>query len=133
MSFGKRTLDSHANHQIRLTLRRKGFLIIVAAVLLVSGVAAATLYFTYQPTTLTVAVGRAGGENFHTIQALAQHFARERASIRLRVTAFEGGPAESAVAIDNGTADLAVVRGDLGIPNDGQVVAILRHNIVALI
>jgi TRAP transporter TAXI family solute receptor len=133
MSFHKRTLDSHANHQIGLTLRYKGFLIIAAAVLLLAGVAAATFYFTYQPRTLTVAAGRAGGENFHTIHALAQQFARERASIRLRLIATEGGPAESAAAIDNGTADLAVVRGDLGIPKDGQVVAIVRHNIVVLI
>src|SRR5436853_167411 len=49
------------------------------------------------------------------------------------VVVSEGGPAESAAAITKGTADLAVVRGDLGIPASGQVVAILRHFVVALI
>ena len=47
--------------------------------------------------------------------------------------ASEGGPAESAAAVDNGSADIAVVRGDLGIPANGQVVAILRHNVVMLV
>jgi hypothetical protein len=67
------------------------------------------------------------------MQALAQQFARERGSIRLRLIVSEGGPAESAAAIDRGTADIAVIRGDLGIPANAQVVAILRHNVVMLL
>ena len=100
---------------------------------LVAAIAAATFYFTYEPTTLTVAVGPAGGENFHIMQTLAQQFARERTSVRLRIVVSEGGPAESAAAIDSRNADIAVVRGDLGIPANGQVVAILRHNVVMLV
>jgi TRAP transporter TAXI family solute receptor len=127
-----KTTDLRAHREIGLTWRRKLFLIAAAGVLLVAGIAAATIYFTYQPTTLTVAVGPAGGENVRIMQALSQQFARERASIRLRVVVSDG-PADSAATIAKGTADLAVVRGDLGIPADSQVVAILRHVVVALI
>jgi TRAP transporter TAXI family solute receptor len=116
-----------------LTLRHKLLLIVAAAVVLAGAIAAATFYFTYQPTTFTVAVGPTGGENVRIMQALAQQFARERASIRLRIMVSEGGPAESAAAIDRGTADIAVIRGDLGIPANAQVVAILRHNVVVLL
>jgi TRAP-type uncharacterized transport system substrate-binding protein len=127
-----KTPDLRVHREIGLTWRRKLALTVAASVLLVAGVAAATVYFTYEPTTLTVAVGPASGENVRVMQALAQQFARERASIRLRVVVSEG-PAESAAAITKGTADLAVVRGDLGIPASSQVVAILRHIVVALI
>jgi len=129
----KKTPDFRVHREVGLTWRRKLALLVAASVLLVAGVAGATLYFTYQPTTLTVAVGPASGENVRIMQALAQQFARERASIRLRIVVSEGGPAESAAAITKGTADVAVVRGDLGIPASSQVVAILRHVVVALI
>ena len=43
------------------------------------------------------------------------------------------GPAAAAEAIDKGEADLAVVRRDVAMPKDGQVVAILRKNVVAFI
>ena len=128
-----KTPDLRVHREIGLTWRRKLALLVAASVLLVAGIAAATLYFTYEPTTLTVAVGPAGGENVRIMQALAQQFARERATIRLRVVVSEGGPAESAAAITKGTADLAVIRGDLGIPASSQVVAILRHIVVAVI
>ena len=44
-----------------------------------------------------------------------------------------GGPPEAAAAIDNGKADLAVVRRDAGMPKNGQVIAILRKNVVVFI
>src|SRR6478672_10365033 len=116
-----------------LSLRHRLILVGTAAVVLIATIAAATFYFTYEPRTLTVAVGPASGDNFHIMQALAQQFARERSSVRLRIAVSEGGPAESSAALDNGSADIAVVRGDLGIPANGQVVAILRHNVAMLL
>src|SRR6476646_8025523 len=88
-----------------LSLRHRLILVGTAAVVLVAAIAAATFYFTYEPTTLTVAVGPAGGDNFHIMQVLVQQFARERSSVRLRAVVSEGGPAESAAAIDSGNAD----------------------------
>jgi hypothetical protein len=91
-----KTPDLRVHREIGLTWRRKLALLVAASVLLVAGIAAATLYFTYEPTTLTVAVGPAGGENVRIMQALAQQFARERATIRLRVVVSEGGPRSAA-------------------------------------
>jgi TRAP transporter TAXI family solute receptor len=133
MTSPNKTYDGHARREIGLTLQYKLLLLVAALALLVATVTAATLYFTYQPTTLTVAVGPAGGEDIRIMQALAQQFARERASSRLRIVVSENGPAESAAALDTRAADIAVIRGDLGIPANGQVVAILRHNIVMLL
>jgi len=45
----------------------------------------------------------------------------------------DGGPPDAAAAIDNGQADLAVVRRDAGMPKNGQAVAILRKNVVVFI
>src|SRR4051812_2820111 len=108
-------------------------LLAIAGVLLLAGIGAVLTYALYQPTTWNIAVGPAGGGKLRLVQALAQHLARERASIRLRGILSTDGPSEGAAAVDRGTADLAVVRGDFGIPKNGQVVAILRHNLVVLI
>ena len=67
------------------------------------------------------------------VQALAAQFARDRTDVRLNVEVVTGGPPEAAAAIDNGKADLAVVRRDTGMPKNGQVVAILRKNVVVFI
>ena len=130
--YAPKTSDLRVHREMKPTWRRKLFLLTAAIILLIGGVGAASLYFTYEPTTLTVAVGPPGSENVRVMQTFAQQLARERASVRLRVVV-EAGPAQSAGAISSGTADLAVVRGDLGIPNDGMVVAILRHSVVAVI
>ncbi len=45
----------------------------------------------------------------------------------------DGGPPDAATAIENGQADLAVVRRDSGMPKNGQAVAILRKNVVVFI
>ena len=49
-----------------LGLRHRLILVGTAAVVLVAAIAAATFYFTYEPTTLTVAVGPGGGFFFNT-------------------------------------------------------------------
>src|SRR5262249_54146305 len=43
------------------------------------------------------------------------------------------GPVESSKAVDSGDADLAVVRRDRAMPQNGQAVAILRRNVVVLV
>ncbi len=49
-------------------------------------------------------------------------------SVRLKIVR-EDGPAESAEALDRNAVDLAVVRRDLAMPKNGQVIAIQRHDI----
>jgi hypothetical protein len=55
------------------------------------------------------------------------------ANVRLQIKIVDGGPPDAAAAIDNGQADLAVVRSDSGMPKTGQAIAILRKNVVVFI
>jgi TRAP-type uncharacterized transport system substrate-binding protein len=106
-------------------------LIAVGVVLAIAGIIALTLYIQSRPVTLKVAVGPRSSEDMRVMQAFAQFLSRERASVRLSITRLEG-PAESAAAIDQNKADLAVVRRDLAMPKNGQVIAIQRRNVVVL-
>ena len=112
--------------------RRKGYaLLILAAGIFLFGVAASALYLFLQPTTLRIAVGPPNSEDQKLIQALAQIFARERSSIRLTPITTDGS-VESISLFAAGKTDLAVVRGDLGLPANAESVVILRKNVVVL-
>jgi TRAP-type uncharacterized transport system substrate-binding protein len=82
--------------------------------------------------TLNIAVGPRQSEDHRLVQQLAQYLARERAPVRLNIVRQDGAQ-NSAEAIDNGTADLAVVRRDVAMPKSGQVVAIYRRNVAVLV
>ena len=106
-----------------------------AAVAAITAIAAGTYYYN-RPVTLRIAVGPANSDDFKMVQSIARVFdpqaaGRDRSSIRLRVLPTEGS-VQSAVAMDAGQADLAVIRGDLKLPKDAQAVATLRKNVVAI-
>jgi TRAP transporter TAXI family solute receptor len=84
------------------------------------------------PTTLKIAVGPVGSENTRLVVALSQYLARERAQIRLRLVLTEGAAA-SAQALEDGKADVAVVRTDVAVPVKGQTVAIMHRDAALLI
>jgi TRAP-type uncharacterized transport system substrate-binding protein len=107
-------------------------LVIVVIVLLCGGISAVAYHYAAQPTELKIAVGPPNSEDARIVQAIAAQFARDRLNIRLRVTVLPG-PLEASGALDNGEADLAVVRRDTAMPKNGQAVAILRKNVVAFI
>jgi TRAP transporter TAXI family solute receptor len=112
--------------------RRKGYaLLILAAGIFLFGIAAASLYWFLQPTVLRIAVGPPNSEDQKLVQTLAQIFARERSSIRLTPITTDGS-AESIAMFAAGKTDLAVARGDLGLPANAESVIILRKNIVVL-
>ena len=111
---------------------RHTWMVVIAALLALIGLGAAAFYFEAQPTILRVAVGPPNSEDVRVIQAVAQQFARDRATIRLRLL-IKDGPRQAAAALDSGAADLAVVRRDVAMPQAGQAVAILRKNLVVLI
>ena len=102
-------------------------------VLLCGGLGAVAYHIATQPTELTIAVGPANSEDTRVVQSIAAQFAREQSNIRLQTKIVDGGPPAAAAAIDNGQADLAVVRRDSGMPKNGQAVAILRKNVVVFI
>ena len=107
-------------------------LLTIAICLLVAGLVGAAFYAATRPATLKFAVGPANGEDAKLVQAVHRHFSSDRASIQLRLVN-TAGAAESAKAIDDKKADLAVVRQDIAMPKSGLAVAILRKNVVVLL
>jgi TRAP-type uncharacterized transport system substrate-binding protein len=112
---------------------RHTWLLIVAAALLCGGAGTVVYLLLNQPTELTIAVGPPNSEDVRVVQSIATQLSREQANVRLQIKIVDGGPPDAAAAIDNGQADLAVVRRDAGMPKTGQAVAILRKNVVVFI
>jgi TRAP-type uncharacterized transport system substrate-binding protein len=112
---------------------RHTWLMITLAVLLCGGLGAVGYLISTQPTELTIAVGPPNSEDTRVVQSIAAQLAREQFNIRLQTKVLDGGPPAAAAAIENGQADLAVVRRDSGMPKNGQAVAILRKNVVVFI
>ncbi len=117
----------------RLSLSmRQAFFVVPFVLFLLLGAAGVALYFSSATTTLRFAVGPSGSEDARLVQALAQQFLRERAVIRL-IPVIAEGPAAAARALDDGQAELAIVRRDVAYPQAGQAVAELRESVVAII
>jgi TRAP-type uncharacterized transport system substrate-binding protein len=110
---------------------RNAWLLGLGGILLVAGLSAVAFYVAARPSVLRIAIPYGDGEDMRLVQALAQQFTRDRASIRLRPAVAEG-PMQSAAELDAGRVDLAIVRADIGLPREGQAVAVLRHNLVAI-
>src|SRR3954452_14169927 len=90
--------------------RRSYALLILAAGILLFGVAAGTLYYALRPVTLRIAVGPAGSDDQKLVLALAQTFARDRSPVRLSPITTEGAT-ESIALLAASKTDLAVARG----------------------
>jgi len=110
---------------------RSQTLIVLGVVLAVFGALAGAYYFAMRPEILRIAVGPASSDDLKVVQALTQAFVQSHSHIRLRPIQTDG-PVASAQALEQGKADLAIIRGDLDVPKNAQAVAILRKNIVVL-
>jgi TRAP-type uncharacterized transport system substrate-binding protein len=84
-----------------------------------------------QPVTLRIAVGPPGSEDHKAIEAMAEVFANESRTVRLSPITTQGA-VEALALLGTGKADLAVGRGDLQMPADAQVLAVLRKNYAVL-
>ncbi|KMO33127.1 C4-dicarboxylate ABC transporter substrate-binding protein [Methylobacterium variabile] len=102
--------------------KRESFFLLAALVL--GAVAGAVLYLS-RPTTLRVAVGPRDRVESHLIQAYADALARAREDIRLEVVPCDD-VRDSAAALQSGRADLAVVRPDVRLPENGLTLAVLH-------
>jgi TRAP transporter TAXI family solute receptor len=111
--------------------RQRRLLIVLALGFVLFGAAAAALFYVLQPEVLRIAVGPAGSEDQQVVQAMAETFEEESRTIRLSPIT-TGGAAESLALLGSGKTDLAVGRGDLGMPADAQTLAILRKNYAVL-
>ena len=103
----------------------------LAAGLLFFAAAVGAAFIVLRPTTLRIAVGPAGSDDLQLVQAMAQTFATEGASVRLTVIT-TAGPVDSLAALGAGKADLAVGRTDEEMPEGTSSVAIMRKNVVVL-
>jgi TRAP-type uncharacterized transport system substrate-binding protein len=116
---------------IKLPLWLRLLLIVAVVILAAAGGLFGYRYYT-QPDTLTVAVGSIDGEASKAMLAIASRLVTDNASVRLKVidsgTALEAGKAFAA-----GTADLAVVRGDVGDLSQAGAVVIVAHMVALII
>ena len=94
-----------------------------AALILAGGTALA--WYGLQATVLTIAVAPRDGTEPELIKAYADGLNADRAGIRLKILSFDD-VRESAAALQDGRADLAVVRPDVALPTNGLTLAILR-------
>src|SRR6202011_1027410 len=111
--------------------RRNSLLLVLAAGLLLFGAAAGGLYYALRPVTLRIAVGPPGSDDQKLIQAMAETFTRDGNAVRLSPIVTEGA-VQSLAVLGASKADLAVARGDLNMPGDAEIVAIVRKNVVVL-
>lgn len=98
--------------------------------LAVIGATAMGVYYYERPSVLRVAVPR-GSDDQAILAAAARQFADDREAIRLKLVA-TGNLADSSRALQEGRADLAVVRSDIAMPPNGQTVLIMRRNAALL-
>ncbi len=111
-------------------MRRYIFASIAAALALIAVVALSAWYFA-RPTQVRVAVTRDTPDH-QLITAAAAVFARERDPVRIKVVPVDNVTA-SAAAIDDGSADFAVVRTDIAMPGQGQTALILHRDAMTLV
>src|ERR1700693_1105951 len=111
--------------------KRQVMFITLAGVLAIVGTVAGIYYFAMRPEILRIAVGPANSDDVKVVQALTQAFTQSRSQIRLRPIQ-TAGAAASAKALEEGKADLAIIRGDLDVPKNAQAVATLRKNVAVL-
>ncbi|PNE10994.1 MAG: C4-dicarboxylate ABC transporter substrate-binding protein [Beijerinckiaceae bacterium] len=110
-------------------MRRLIFGTIFGSLAAIAAVAAA-IYYYERPSVLRIAVPRDSGDQA-IMAAAAREFAEDLEGIRLKLVAVES-LAESSRALQEGHADLAVVRSDLAMPPNGQTVLIMRRDAAVL-
>ena len=111
-----------------ILMRREWLLVLVALGL--AAVAAGIVYLS-RPTTLTVAVGPQDGAEAALIEAYANALDRSREDVRLKVVRY-GDVRDSALALQRNRADLAVVRPDVFLPENGLTLAILHDEALVI-
>ncbi|KQP10151.1 MAG: TAXI family TRAP transporter solute-binding subunit [Methylobacterium sp.] len=110
-------------------LRREWLLVVLALGL--AALAGAVVYLS-RPTTLTVAVGPRDGAEATLLQTYARALARGHEDVRLKVVPYDD-VRDSAEALQRSEADLAVVRPDVLLPENGLTLAILHDEALLIV
>jgi TRAP-type uncharacterized transport system substrate-binding protein len=107
--------------------------ILLAGVLcIIAGAGLISYRYYLRPKTLTIAVGSLDGEARLLASAIAGRLATTDSPIRLKVVN-AGNVLDAAKAFDAGTADLAVVRADVGDLQQARAVALTAHGVVMIV
>jgi TRAP transporter TAXI family solute receptor len=96
------------------------------------GMAVAAAFYLTQATVLTIAVAPKDGTEPELIQAYADALAASKQNIRFKILSFDE-VTDSAKALQDGRADLAVVRPDVSLPANGLTLAILRDQAMLVV
>ena len=104
-------------------LRNTWLVTILGTAILASDVWLA-FYFTSENAVMKVAAGPAGGVDARLVEFLAKKFAHDGETIKLELVA-TSGPAQSAQAIADRSADLAILPANVGASAEWPVVAIV--------
>ena len=111
-----------------ILLRREWLLVLLALGLAAS---AALVVYLSRPTTLTVAVAPQDGPETGLVEAYAAALARAREDVRLKVVRY-GDVRDSGGALQANKVDLAIVRPDVFLPENGLTLAILHDEALLL-
>jgi len=125
------SLEHVVRNRVRTFLRHT-WLVTMLGTVIIGGVVWWAISFMTAPTEMRIAAGPAGSANVKLVELLTQKFSTERDKIRLRFVP-TGGPKESAEAITDNSADIAILPSTIGNSPDWPVVAILRQNVIAFI
>jgi TRAP-type uncharacterized transport system substrate-binding protein len=99
---------------------------------IVAGAGLISYRFYTRPTMLTIAVGSQDGEAKQAAALIAGHFATTDSSVRLKVEN-AGNVLDVAKAFAAGTADLAIVRADVGDLSQARTVALMARGVVMIV
>jgi TRAP-type uncharacterized transport system substrate-binding protein len=99
---------------------------------LVAGAGLISYRLYVQPTTLTIAVGSFDGEAKQIASVIAGRLATINSPVRLRIEN-SGSVLDAAKAFAAGSADLAVVRADIGDRTQARTVALTAHGVVMIV
>jgi TRAP-type uncharacterized transport system substrate-binding protein len=126
MSIG--SLEHMMRNRVRMFLRHTWLVTILGTVVL-AGVVWAAFYYSTKNTVMRIATGPGSAK---IVQALANTLAKSHDRLQLQVVTTDSANA-SAQALNNGSADLAIIPTTVGKSPGWPVVAILRQNVIALI
>ncbi len=130
-TMGIESLEHMVRNRVRTFLRNTWLVAILGTLLIGAGIYSA-IYISIAPTDMRIAAGPAGSTDVKFVRLLADRFASERDKIRLHLVT-TAGPKESAEALADGKADLAILPSTTGDSLVWPVVAIVRQNVMALI
>ncbi len=130
-AMGIDSLEHIVRNRVRMFLRNTWLVAILGTLLIGAGIYSA-IYISIAPTEMRIAAGPAGSTDVKFVQLLAGRFASEHDKIRLHLVVTDG-PKQSAEALADDKADLAILPSTTGNSLVWPVVAIVRQNVMALI